>query len=164
MERTITRSLTSGILPLAVLDLQIIDIVCQLFTADDNYTSPIAKFQRSRTVYPLPQLSPDATGSVLSFSSTIASPDSDTFSLASTLVDAETRSVATVVSSESTALRVRSSVQVGRQRAPATLTLTPRAMEIQDLVVLSFLFLEKYHRTRESGSTTSAVGMYRAGC
>ncbi|KIP08048.1 hypothetical protein PHLGIDRAFT_127291 [Phlebiopsis gigantea 11061_1 CR5-6] len=32
---------------------------------------------------------------------------------------------------------------------PATLTLTPRAMQIQDLVISSFLFLEKTHRTNE---------------
>ncbi|KAI0806280.1 hypothetical protein BC629DRAFT_1486675 [Irpex lacteus] len=41
-------------------------------------------------------------------------------------------------------------------RTPATLELAPRAIEIQDLVVISFLFLEKSRRTNEN--TTENMG------
>ncbi|KAI9000592.1 hypothetical protein BD414DRAFT_6328 [Trametes punicea] len=39
---------------------------------------------------------------------------------------------------------------------PATLVLTPRAVEIRDTVVISFLFLEKSRRTNETASQSAA--------
>ena len=82
----------------------------KLYSADDNYTSVIAQFQRSRRVLARP-------------SEALSDPNASSPSLSPTLVNPVW--------------------------TPAVLTLTPRAREVQDLVVTSFLFLEKTHRINE---------------
>ena len=51
-------------------------------------------------------------------------------------------------------------------KTPAVLELAPRAMEIQDLVVTSFLFLEKSRRTNENNAVnvTRPVGILSTAC
>ncbi|TDL23311.1 hypothetical protein BD410DRAFT_897749 [Rickenella mellea] len=51
----------------------------------------------------------------------------------------------------------------GAPKVPAHLILSPRAVEIQDTVVLSFIFLEKTRRIRERASHNRADSM-RNGC
>ncbi|GJE96542.1 hypothetical protein PsYK624_127390 [Phanerochaete sordida] len=90
----------------------------ELSCADDNYATVIARFERSRRVYP---------------SSTVPAnqdPSASVPSLAPTLVNPAW--------------------------TPALLTLTPRAQQIQDTVVTSFLFLEKTRRTAETQSQVRA--------
>ena len=85
----------------------------QLYMADDNYHIVIARFNRSRRVYPKrPQLQD-------------VDPSASAASLSPTLVENQPT------------------------WTTATLELVPRAVEIQDTVVTSFLFLEKAHRVNE---------------
>ena len=73
--------------------------------------------------------------SVLSFSPTLT----DTASITPTLTESISPSAP----------------QAGRRNlTPATLQMLPPAVEIQDLVVTSFLFLEKNRRVREQGGLT----------
>lgn len=101
----------------------------QLYCADDNYSSVIARFQRSKRI--LPKADPETN------------PNASTPSLAPTLVNPVW--------------------------TPAALMLDPRALQIQDTVVVSFLFLEKTHRTNETehqiradtmGTPLRATGKY----
>lgn len=106
----------------------------QLYCADDNFASTIARFHRSRRI-PMSQMN-----------STNVDPMESSISLAPTLVDPPASG-----------------------KTPAVLELAPRAVEIQDLVVVSFLFLEKVRRTNEKehqnradslGSMTIRAGQY----
>ncbi|KAJ3534053.1 hypothetical protein NM688_g7191 [Phlebia brevispora] len=92
----------------------------ELYTADDRYTAPIARFNRSRRIHvdPLATVPSDPAASVVS--------------LTPTVVDSK------------------------GARTPATLVFLPRALEIRDLVVVSFLFLEKTHRINETESQNRA--------
>ncbi|KAJ3552843.1 hypothetical protein NM688_g3935 [Phlebia brevispora] len=135
----------------------------QLFSNDDNYGTPIARYQRSHAILDPPitqiaSLSSTPSPSLLSLSPTLTDSvrDTDAQSIATTLASAETQSIAPTLVDEPRTILPR---RIIKQRSPATLLLTSRAAEIQDLVVLSFLFLEKYHRTRESGSVASGNTM-----
>lgn len=90
----------------------------QLYCADDNFTSTIARFHPSHRIPPS-QLIANAPSNALDSTPTLVEPPSS-------------------------------------GRTPATLELAPRAVEIQDLVVTSFLFLEKSRRTNEN--TTENMG------
>lgn len=144
----------------------------QLFSEDDNYVTPIAKYARSRSIYipagltPSPPISPTSP-STLSLSPTLTDKDTDVQSIAPTLASIDAQSIAPTLVDNDEPRAVLSPPRISKQRTPATLLLSPRATEIQDLVILSFLFLEKYHRTKESGAANSNsfpgyVGMH--GC
>lgn len=166
MEGSCTRSLSSGE-PNVNLSLRSLMRYCisQLFAEDDNYTAVIAKFQRSHAAYPppAPRLSSPSAVSTLSLSPTLTD-DLDAASISPTLANSDTQSIAPTLINE---LGTTSPYTQGSRKArtPAVLLLTPRAVEIQNLVVLSFLFLEKYHRTKESSSTAITNGyMYPRAC
>jgi len=89
----------------------------ELYSADDNFTSAIARFHPPEPKSPLPTSAPDPG----------PDPAASTPSLARTLVNPSPEPADT----------------------PATLELAPRAVQIQDLVVTSFLFLERTHRMNE---------------
>ncbi|KAI0346072.1 hypothetical protein BDW22DRAFT_716198 [Trametopsis cervina] len=86
----------------------------ELYSADDNYASTIARFYRSRRIPVTPPSDP-----------------TEGFASTPTLVNTPTT-------------------------APARLDLTPRAVQIQDLVVTSFLFLEKTRQINETESQSRA--------
>ena len=87
----------------------------------------------------------------------------DEQSLSPTLTDSDARSLASTLVSEQATVSPPERTS-GKRRTPAMLFLLPRALEIRDLVILSFLFLEKYHRTREAGAMANSTGMYRQAC
>lgn len=141
--------------------------VLQLCSEDDDFTSGIARFERSRRIYtpssPTSSLSsPSVTtlrptslsdspaASVLSLSPTLT----DTASVTSTLID-DGRSISGV-----STFSTYSTTGPSRRFTSATLQMLPRAVEIQDLVVLSFLFMEKNRRTRDQGSLSNERVMY----
>lgn len=82
----------------------------ELSCADDNFSTIIARFQRSRRVHMSVPPETDASASTLSLAPTL----------------------------------------VNHTQTPAILTLAPRAQQIQDLVVASFLFLEKTRSINET--------------
>ena len=112
---------------------------------------PIARFSRSRRIHsrldghgvaihsgPLIQRSITSTASLLLLSPTLA----DTQSVSPTLIG-------TSGHTSSEGRYANAELSSGRRFTPATLSLLPRAVEIQDLVVLSFLFLEKNRRSKD---------------
>ncbi|KAI0696785.1 hypothetical protein BC835DRAFT_1414020 [Cytidiella melzeri] len=119
-----------------------------LCSEDDNYTAAIARFTKSRRIY-------TPTSGLISPSATTLRPQGDpaasTLSLAPTLTD--TASITSTLIDVSPS--ASPSTTPARQFTPATLQLLPRAVEIQDLVVMSFLFLEKNRRTREQGGLSN---------
>ncbi|KAI0091341.1 hypothetical protein BDY19DRAFT_935240 [Irpex rosettiformis] len=123
-----------------------------LTSEDDNFASSIARFTRARRIYTSTSglSSPsDATlrtavgsgASILSFSPTLT----DTASITPTLTESISPSL---------------SGAPERRFTPATLDMLPRAIEIQDLVVMSFLFLEKNRRTRDQGGLSNERVLY----
>ncbi|PSR74269.1 hypothetical protein PHLCEN_2v10013 [Hermanssonia centrifuga] len=88
----------------------------ELYTADDKYASPIARFHRPRLIHVPLSLESDP------------SPNDSAVSSTPTLINSKHR----------------------YPQTPATLVLSSRAVQIQDTIVTSFLFLEKSHRINET--------------
>lgn len=110
----------------------------QLYTEDDSYKEPIARYHRSRRQLVSEQYSKTAGELLTSSSTEFFTPTMD-----------DGRAVS-MFSSTST-LAPSPSLKPIYTSTPATLALLPRAKEIQDLVVLSMLFLEKQSRARGPG-------------
>lgn len=124
-------------------------LLVQLTTEEDNYGSSVARFNRSRRIYDPPYSFSSPSDATLR---TIISSGASVLSLSPTLTD--TASISPTLTDGA------SQASPQRRFTPATLEMLPRAIEIQDLVVMSFLFLEKNRRTRDQGGLSNERVLY----